>query len=424
MKLVTTMLIVCAPSLILLAVSPKTHSSAKTPKPSAFQGQCAKFEPNESRDCDHSACGSKTVMAASGNISEAGVGKYSITQRSTTCKTSFPACEDDLVYYNERVEDASCCDLDHDGYPGPQCDGNDCDDNNASVRPNALTCVNGLCTAGSGCGTDQCSPQGSCCGGAYSPHRECEGGECMWVNTCGTSQCSPDLDGDGYSTCQGGDCNEADSAAYPGADPCPWWFGATDKNCNGIDDYWECQPSPIVIDIQGNGFSLTNAVTGVNFDLDSNSVKERLSWTATNSDDAWLALDRNNNGLIDNGQELFGNFTPQPQPPTGVSKNGFLALAEFDKLANGGNHDGQIDIRDAVFLRLRLWQDVNHNGISETNELHTLLSLGIAILELDYKESKRVDQHGNQFRYRAKVKDTRGAHVGQWAWDVFLIRIR
>lgn len=207
---------------------------------------------------------------------------------------------------------------------------------------------------------------------------------------------------------------DKNSCQYANGCPTGWYAPTQSSPC--------CFPgSPIVIDVNGDGFSLTSATNGVSFDISGNGFSQRMAWTSVISDDAWLVLDRNNNGIIDNGTELFGNFTPQSVPPAGTNRNGFLALAEYDKPANGGDNDRIITSIDSVFSSLRLWQDVNHNGVSEASELKTLSELGLATIELDYKMSKKTDEFGNAFRYRAKVKDSQKSQVGRWAWDVFLV---
>lgn len=236
----------------------------------------------------------------------------------------------------------------------------------------------------------------------------------------------PDVDGDGYPS--DGDCNDADPNQYPGAvDTHPWcgsqqeWPCDTDYNCNADADCAEigtiCTNSPIILDLSGNGFALTNARGGVFFDLNLDGAPERLPWTHPAGDDAWLALDRNLNGRIDDGRELFGNWTEQLPTPV---RNGFEALALLGQGDYGGNGDRWIDDRDAVYRRLLLWRDANHDGASQPAELRRLSAAGVARLSLTYREFLRVDQFHNWFRFGARVFDGRGRDVGPMAFDVFL----
>ena len=122
---------------------------------------------------------------------------------------------------------------------------------------------------------------------------------------------------------------------------------------------------PLVIDLNNDGIKDTNLDYKINFDLDNNGFKEATSWIDNN--DAFIAIDKNNNGTIDNGSELFGNKSISNNAYAYTNpnaKNGFESLKEFDS-----NNDDIINEKDKEFTNLLLWQDKNSNGISETDEL-------------------------------------------------------
>ncbi len=152
--------------------------------------------------------------------------------------------------------------------------------------------------------------------------------------------------------------------------------------------------SPILIPAtKDTQVRLTSAVDGVYFDIDGDGVPEQIAWTKADTDVAFLAVDRNGDGRITSGRELFGNFTYP-----GVS-SGFVALQRMAMETNGGVKRASVSSDDPLFGRLLLWTDGNHNGISEPWELvparRTLSDIG-----LGYEVRDRQDRFGNLFRFR------------------------
>ena len=230
-----------------------------------------------------------------------------------------------------------------------------------------------------------------------------------------------DVDQDGYSPDEfyaaNRDCEDEIREVHPGASvDCDHYDLYPDRDCDGMPDSQECG-TPVILDVDGDGIKLTSRTGGVLFDLDSDGAREPLPWTEADVDDAWLVFDRDGNGTIDDGTELFGSFSPQP---ASSEPNGFLALAMFDEQAAGGNGDGRITALDAVFSQLKLWQDRDHNGYSSVNELLGLREAGVNGIDTHYSEMWRRDKFGNVFRYRARVTRVRHSDVARWAYDVFL----
>ena len=174
---------------------------------------------------------------------------------------------------------------------------------------------------------------------------------------------------------------------------------------------------PILIDLENDGIHLTSLNDPVWFDIDADGDADLMSWT--DRSEGILALDRNENGTIDDGGELFGNATLLADGSRAL--NGYLALAELDFWTFGGNGDGFVDAADAAFGSLWMWTDQNHDGTSQPEELRTLEEVGLRSLGLDYRRSHRTDRYGNEFRFlgRAWKAGRRGIVRPVLTWDVF-----
>lgn len=158
---------------------------------------------------------------------------------------------------------------------------------------------------------------------------------------------------------------------------------------------------PLILDVAGEGFQLSDAEEGVVTDMVIPGHRIRFAWPKQGSHNAFLWLDNH----------LFGNSTPQPASD---NPNGFAALAVYDS-----NGDGVIDSKDPVFTNLRLWIDSNHDGVVQSNELFTLPSLGVYSISLQYQQDKYIDQFGNHFNYRGRLRSS-AANVDRTVYDVWL----
>ncbi len=179
------------------------------------------------------------------------------------------------------------------------------------------------------------------------------------------------------------------------------------------------ESTPILLDMDGRGFHLTGLDDPVVFDLTADGVPDRVSWTARGGDEAFLVLDRNGNGRIDDGSELFGSRTPLADGAR--AQHGFLALTEYDLRGFGGNENGRVDAGDAIFERLMLWTDRDRDGVSERRELASLRQAGVVSLSLDYRVDARRDRHGNKFVLNSKaIVEVRGHRQPRAMSDVYL----
>ncbi|HKI03169.1 MAG TPA: hypothetical protein VKK31_14425 [Thermoanaerobaculia bacterium] len=170
---------------------------------------------------------------------------------------------------------------------------------------------------------------------------------------------------------------------------------------------------PVLLDLQQDGFHLSGPDPAVRFDIDADGTPDEIAWTQAGEDEAFLCWDRNRNGVIDDGRELFGYSTPLLSG--GLAKVGYRALAELDQAELGGNRDGKVDAGDRTFRELRAWVDRNRDGVSQPHEIHTLEEVGVVALEYGYQTTRLRDSYGNLFRYvsRAAMRGPSGA-VRYW----------
>ncbi|WP_154571376.1 hypothetical protein [Campylobacter portucalensis] len=216
-------------------------------------------------------------------------------------------------------------------------------------------------------------------GNSNSGNGGSDGGSGSGSNGCGS----------GESGAGGYECSN--SMSWGGGTQCEWYD--LFKKYGYLDEY-----DPLVLDLNNDSkISIINRDDSNSyFNHNADNVKFKTSWIG--KDDGILVFDKNNNGLIDNGNELFGNFTeisnsqtlnnPNNQTSnlnsqTKFAINGYHALSLQDS-----NNDGKIDTLDENFSNLKIWQDLNEDGISQSDELKTLKEHGIKSISLNFNKPK------------------------------------
>jgi Ca2+-binding RTX toxin-like protein len=180
----------------------------------------------------------------------------------------------------------------------------------------------------------------------------------------------------------------------------------------------ECNRDPLIIDLDGDRNVVRELYdSSAYFDLDNDGMREHVAWTL--GGDGLLVHDRNGNGVIDDGTELFGSGRVAFDSTFGSSArsgtDGFAELSGYDS-----NEDGRIDASDSQFGALRLWVDADGDGETDEGELRTLGELGLQSISLSARASDDVDCgcDGTEISHMATVTRTDGSTTG--IYDAYL----
>jgi hypothetical protein len=179
------------------------------------------------------------------------------------------------------------------------------------------------------------------------------------------------------------------------------------------------QCSPIVVDTKSDGIKLGPAGRGVSFDVNADGYPDYVQWVRPGGDEAFLTLDRNGNGLVDDGSELFGVGTPL-MIEGGPAPNGFVGLAQYDQVALGGNDDGLISSADDIWPHLSMWVDTNADAVATRNEMRRPGQLGFRSFGTIPEVRRHVDEAGNLLPYWAWARTTQAPRKAIMV-DVFFL---